>query len=179
MAKAKAPTHVPGPSIGSMDTVLVVGDGYQRVQSAPHDRPKLFDPVQMRGLVVLFDLVIDLVAIDEDLQDSADTGLDRDRYVTTAFRHELVDHPGRNSVVLSRDAVDYFNVHFAFSSHQTNLLFRFSLRGYYGRHNSRLCQLPFLTIRDYHSPFRMSIETFAPFGRMRARRPRSQEARNA
>ena len=172
-----------GPYVRSLDTVLVVGDGYQGVQSAPHDCPKLFDPVQMRRLVVLFDLVIDLVAIDEDLQDSTDAGLDRDRYVTTTLCHELVDHPGRNSVVLSRDTVDDFNVHFAFTSHQTNLLFWLLQSGNYSRYKPHLYQLPILTIRDYHSPFRMSIQSIAsfgaPFGRVRARRPRSQEVRSA
>ena len=179
MAKVKTPTLVPGPYVLPLDTVLVVGDGYQGVQSASHDRPKLFDAVQMRGLVVLFDLVIYLVAIDEDLQDSADAWLDRDRYVTTALCHELVDHPGRNSVVLSRDAVDDFNVHFAFTGHETNLLFWLVQSGNYGNHKPHLCLVPFLTVRDYHSSWCMSIQTFAPFGRMRARRPRSQDVRNA
>ena len=140
--KAKTPTQVPGPSIGSMDSALVVGGGYQRVQPASHDCPKLFDAVQMRRLIVLFDLVIDLIAIDEDLQDSTDAWLDRDRYVTTTLCHEFVDHPGRNSVVLSRDAVDDLNIHFAFASHETNLLFWLLQSENYIRHNSHLCQLP-------------------------------------
>jgi hypothetical protein len=51
------------------------------------------------------------------LQDSAHSGLHLNGYVLTAFRYELVDHPGRNTVILSRYAVDDLNVHQTFASH--------------------------------------------------------------
>ena len=98
---------------------LVVVSWYQCVQPAPDNCPQLFDAVEVRRLPVLFSLVVDLVAIDEYLKYSANTGLDLDCYVLTTFCHELVDHPGRNSVILSRNAVDDLDVHSAFASHPT------------------------------------------------------------
>ena len=99
------------------DRRLVVGRRRQSVESASDYRAQLLDAVQVRRLTAFLRLVVDLVPVDEDLQDSAHAGLDLDRDVISAFRHELVDHPGRDSVVLSRHAVDDFDVHSAFASH--------------------------------------------------------------
>ena len=106
----------------SYAVLVVVSGGGERVEPVSHNRPKFLDAVEVRSLSVLFLLVIDLVAVNKHLEDSTHTGLHLDGYCTSAFSYELVDHPGRNTVILSRYAVDDLNVHLSFASHSTYLL---------------------------------------------------------
>lgn len=78
---------------------------------------QLLDAVEVRGLSVLFLLVVDFVAIYEDLQNAGHAGLDLYGYCISAYTYELIDHPGRNTVILSRYAIDNLDVHLAFASH--------------------------------------------------------------
>ena len=102
--------------------LVVVSRGGERVEPVSYDRTQFLDAVEVRGLSVLFLLVVYLVAVDEHLEDSAHAGLDLYGYRASAFSYELVDHPGHDTVVLSRYAVDDLNVHFSFASHSTYLL---------------------------------------------------------
>ncbi len=101
--------------------VVVSGSG-ERVEPVSYNRPQFLDTVEVRSLSVLFLLVIYLVAVNKHLEDSTHTGLHLNRYCTSAFSYELVDHPGRNTMILSRYAVDDLNVHLSFASHSTYLL---------------------------------------------------------
>lgn len=93
------------------------GNGPCSIYSVLDDCLQLLDSVEMRRLVALFSLVIDLVAIDIDLQYTRYTGpyLYRNR-ITTSI-HKLVDHPGRYAVVLSRYAIDDLDIYQTFASH--------------------------------------------------------------
>ena len=102
--------------------LVVVSGGGERVEPVSYNRPQFLDAVEVRSLTVLFLLVIYLVAVNKHLEDSTHTGLHLDGYCTSAFSYKLVDHPGRNTVILSRYAVDDLNVHFSFASHSTYLL---------------------------------------------------------
>ena len=102
--------------------LVVVSGGGERVEPVSYNRPQFLDTVEVRRLTVLFLLVIYLVAVNKHLEDSTHTGLHLDRYCTSTFSYKLVDHPGRNTVILSRYAVDDLNVHLSFASHSTCLL---------------------------------------------------------
>ena len=103
----------------SYGALVVVGGDGERVEPVSHDCPQFLDAVEVRRLAVLFLLVIDLVAVNKHLEDSTHAGLHLDRYCASAFSYELVDHPGRNTVILSRYAVDDLDVHLSFASHST------------------------------------------------------------
>ena len=101
---------------GKLLTLVSSGSHYA-LKPVLDDCLQFLDSVQMRGLIALFSLVVDLVAIYIDLQYTRYSGLNRDRNFITASIHKLVDHPGRNTVILSRYAVDDLNVHQTFASH--------------------------------------------------------------
>lgn len=106
----------------SYDVLVVVSGGGERVEPVSYNRPKFLDSVEVRRLAVLFLLVVNLVAVNKHLEDSTHTGLHLYGYCASTFSYELVDHPGRNTVILSRYAVDDLNVHLSFASHSTCLL---------------------------------------------------------
>ena len=118
----------------------------------PDDRPHLLDAREIRELAVLFLFVIDLVAVDKDLQDASSTGSNFDRYFLTALCKELGGHPGRRTKMGSRYAVDDFNLEFAFSSH-SYLLGIFGAETKPDTYSSWLyCYAPNLVFRSYHTP---------------------------
>ena len=78
---------------------------------------QFLDSVEVRRLVALLSLVIDLVAIDIDLQHTQYTGAYFNRNCTSASIHKLVDHPGRNTVVLSGYTIDDLDIYQTFASH--------------------------------------------------------------
>ena len=123
--------------------LVVVGRGGERVEPVSHNRAQFLDAVEVRSLTVLFLLVVDLVAVNKHLEDSTHAGLHLDGYLASTFSYELVDHPGRDTVILSRYAVDDLNVHLSFASHSTTSyeIDRFVI---YTQHKRILCQ-EFLT----------------------------------
>ena len=78
---------------------------------------ELLDSVEVRRLVALLSLIVDLVAIDIDLQDTRHTGSNFNRNCVTTGIHKLVDHPGRYTVVLSGYAIYDLNIYQTFASH--------------------------------------------------------------
>ena len=79
--------------------------------------PYLLDPVQMRCLVPVLFLIVDLLAVQEDLQDSADPWRNRDSYGFASLGEQLGGNPCRRTVVPSRNAVDDLRAYSSFTGH--------------------------------------------------------------
>ena len=57
---------------------------YGCAESVLYDRLQLLHPVKVRGLVVLFLLVVDLIAVNKHLQNAGDSGRNRNGNVSAA-----------------------------------------------------------------------------------------------
>ena len=84
------------------------------LESFPHCSSKLFDSRQIRE-VALISLVVDLVAIGEDLKHAAASGCDFDSDVPAALCEDFVGHPGHYAMMTSGYAVNDLYFYFAYS----------------------------------------------------------------
>ena len=97
--------------------MLVVGPRWDGQEPLLERGSYLLDPVQMRCLVVFLFLIVDLLAVQEDLQDTADARRQSDGYAFASLGEQLGGNPCRRTVVRSRNAVDDLRTYRCFTSH--------------------------------------------------------------